>query len=162
AGAKWTGQHGFGVPGYDPNMVVTKEMMRDPNFAIPLMKAIAQREAGRKSPLTDEQWKRAHEIYLAGGLRAWQEARKRQQQTPARAGARPPQALSSPAMQPLTPAAPGIGSEASPVSMDDATTRPLPAGSEASPVSMGEGPGAGVGAEAVAKARSFGEQVDEA
>jgi hypothetical protein len=67
AGAKWTGQHGFGVPGYDPKMIVTPEMMKDPAFAIPLMKAMAAREAGRPSPLTDDQWAAAHKLFVQGG-----------------------------------------------------------------------------------------------
>jgi hypothetical protein len=67
AGQKWTGSNSFGVPGYNSNMVVTQEMMSDPNFTIPFMKAMAGREAGRKSPLTEEQWSRAFEMYRAGG-----------------------------------------------------------------------------------------------
>jgi hypothetical protein len=70
AGARWTGGHGFGVPGYDPNMVVTREMMNDPNFAIPLMKAIAGREAGHRSPLTDEQWAHGYSMFQHGGVSA--------------------------------------------------------------------------------------------
>lgn len=70
AGKKWTGGHGFGVPGYDPNMVVTKEMMNDPKFVIPMMKAIAGREAGRASPLTDDQWNNAFNMFQAGGTTA--------------------------------------------------------------------------------------------
>jgi hypothetical protein len=56
AGAKWTGGSGFGVPGYDSGMVVTKDMMHDENFTTALMKGIAKREAGRPSPVTAEQW----------------------------------------------------------------------------------------------------------
>jgi hypothetical protein len=70
AGAKWTGGHGFGVPGYNPNMIVTREMMNDPNFVIPFFKAIAGREAGRPSPLNDEQWMRGFQIFQHGGIGA--------------------------------------------------------------------------------------------
>jgi hypothetical protein len=63
AGTKWTGGNGFGVPGYDPSMRVTKEMMQNEEFAISLFKAIAKREAGRKSPLTDEQWHKGFELF---------------------------------------------------------------------------------------------------
>jgi hypothetical protein len=70
AGARWTGGHGFGVPGYDSQMIVTREMMNDPSFVIPFMKSIAKREAGRPSPLTDEQWARAFMIFRAGGVNA--------------------------------------------------------------------------------------------
>jgi hypothetical protein len=66
AGAKWTGSNGFGVPGYDPNEVLTHKMLNDPAFVIPFMKAIARREAGRKSPLTDAQWMRAFKAFQAG------------------------------------------------------------------------------------------------
>ena len=67
AGKKWTGSYGFGVPGYDPKLVVTKDMMKDEKFAIPLMKAIAAREAGTKLPWTDDQWKAAYQIFRSGG-----------------------------------------------------------------------------------------------
>jgi hypothetical protein len=66
AGTRWTGSNGFGVPGYDPNKVLTHEMLNDPAFVIPFMKAIAGREAGRKSPLTDDQWMRAFKAFQAG------------------------------------------------------------------------------------------------
>lgn len=67
AGAKWTGNNGFGVPGYDNRMVVTKDMMADPNFAIPFMKAVAGREAGKENPMSDADWSKAHEMFMAGG-----------------------------------------------------------------------------------------------
>lgn len=56
AGRKWTGGHGFGIPGYDPSTVLTRQMLDDPTVAIAIMKAVARREAGRDSPLTDDQW----------------------------------------------------------------------------------------------------------
>src|ERR1043165_453828 len=46
AGTKWTGAHGFGVPGYDPSSILTKQMLDDPTQAIALLKAIAGRESG--------------------------------------------------------------------------------------------------------------------
>lgn len=66
AGKKWTGSNGFGVPGYDPNKVLTRDLLNDPTFMIPFMKAIAAREAGRKSPLTDDQWRRAFQAFQSG------------------------------------------------------------------------------------------------
>ena len=66
AGIKWTGRNGFGVPGYNPNTVLTREMLDDQDFMIPFMKAIAGREAGRKSPLTDDQWISAFQAFQAG------------------------------------------------------------------------------------------------
>ena len=65
----WTGGYGLGVPGYDPNAIITKEMMNDPKFAIPFLRSIAGREAGRKSPLTQEQWERAHRMFREGGIK---------------------------------------------------------------------------------------------
>jgi len=39
---------------------LTKEMLEDPEKAIPLAKAMALQEAGREYPMTDEQWAQAH------------------------------------------------------------------------------------------------------
>ena len=50
AGAKWTGDNGFGIPGYDPNAILTAEMVDDPAQAIAVMKAMARREAGARKP----------------------------------------------------------------------------------------------------------------
>ena len=47
--------------------------MRDPKFVIPFFKAIAHREAGRQSPLTDAQWMRGFELFRAGGLKEFAE-----------------------------------------------------------------------------------------
>ncbi len=55
AGTKWTGGNGFGVPGYDPNSILTKAMMDDEGQAIALLKAIAKRESGRGNNLTELQ-----------------------------------------------------------------------------------------------------------
>jgi len=66
AGTKWTGGNSSGGPGYAPNKLLTQEILNDPSFMIPFMKAIAEREAGRKSPLTDDQWTRAFKAYQTG------------------------------------------------------------------------------------------------
>lgn len=71
AGKKWTGSNGFGIPGYDDNTFLTTEMVADQATAIPIMKAIAQREAGKKNTLTDVQWQAAHAMFLAGSADAW-------------------------------------------------------------------------------------------
>lgn len=71
AGAKWTGDNGFGIPGYDPNAILTAEMIDDPAQAIAVMKAIAGREAGKPSPVTDEQWHYAWQMFEAGSADAW-------------------------------------------------------------------------------------------
>ena len=44
AGTKWTGSHGFGVPGYDPAIILSRDMLGDQGKAIDLLKAIAGRE----------------------------------------------------------------------------------------------------------------------
>jgi peptidoglycan hydrolase-like protein with peptidoglycan-binding domain len=71
AGTKWTGAHGFGVPGYDPNAILTKEIVDDPVRAIALLKAIAGRESGKGNNLTEEQWRQAHRMYKAGSADAF-------------------------------------------------------------------------------------------
>jgi hypothetical protein len=71
AGTKWTGAHGFGVPGYDPNAILTKEMVDEPVQAIALLKAIAGRESGKGNNLTEEQWRQAHRMYKAGSADAF-------------------------------------------------------------------------------------------
>lgn len=71
AGTKWTGAHGFGVPGFDPNSILTKEMVEDSTRAIPLLKAIAGRESGHGSNLTEEQWRQAHKMFKVGSADAY-------------------------------------------------------------------------------------------
>lgn len=66
AGQKWTGNNGFGVPNYDANLMITKEMLSDETQAVGLLKEIAKREAGRQPPLTDEQWHYAFAMYQSG------------------------------------------------------------------------------------------------
>lgn len=45
-----------GKVGISENTVITKEMMADPEFAIPFAKAMASHEAGKSYPLSDDQW----------------------------------------------------------------------------------------------------------
>jgi peptidoglycan hydrolase-like protein with peptidoglycan-binding domain len=71
AGTQWTGAHGFGVPGYDPESMLTKDMLDDPVKAIALLKAIAGRESGKGSNLTEEQWRQAHKMFKAGSANAY-------------------------------------------------------------------------------------------
>lgn len=71
AGRKWTGANGFGVPGYDPNSILTKQMLEDAVSAIPLMKAIAGRESGRGDNLSEEEWLQAHQMFRAGSADAY-------------------------------------------------------------------------------------------
>jgi hypothetical protein len=43
-----------------PDLIITKDMIRNPDFAIRFGKAMAWHEAGEVFPLTDEQWRLAH------------------------------------------------------------------------------------------------------
>lgn len=80
AGRIWTGSHSFGVPGFDPNVVLSKEMLNAREQAIALMKAIARREAGMESPLSEEQWRHAFDMFKAGSADAYLSKFGRQQQ----------------------------------------------------------------------------------
>lgn len=74
--AKWCG--GFYVSTYirvleqqggvSRKDVLTRDLVLDPEVAIPLAKAMAWQEAGREYPMTDAQWRQAHA--LAFGLQA--------------------------------------------------------------------------------------------
>ena len=66
AGTRWTGAHGFGIPGHDPSIILTQDMINDPATAIDLLKAIAGRESGRGNNLTEDQWRQAHAMFKAG------------------------------------------------------------------------------------------------
>lgn len=110
AGTKWTGANGFGVPGYDPAAELTAEMVDDPEQAIPLMKAIARREAGRDSPLTDAQWRAAHAMFRAGSADAWLAEQAGPLTSPPNGEVLPP---------PTPPAAPPITGEVLPPSDTD-------------------------------------------
>lgn len=71
AGKKWTGSNSFGVPGYPDAATLTADMINDPALAIPFMKAIAKREAGKDSPLTEDEWRAAHAMFRAGSADAY-------------------------------------------------------------------------------------------
>ena len=43
-----------------PDLIITKDMIRNPDFAVRFAKAMAWHEAGEVFPLTDEQWRLAH------------------------------------------------------------------------------------------------------
>lgn len=66
AGTKWTGAHGFGIPGHDPGVLLTKPLLDDPATAVALLKAIAGRESGRGNNLTEDQWRQAYSMFKAG------------------------------------------------------------------------------------------------
>lgn len=47
--------------GVDPNAPLTVNLLSNPDTAIPLAKAMAKYEAGKPFPLTDDQWRQAHQ-----------------------------------------------------------------------------------------------------
>ncbi|GLI21904.1 hypothetical protein GGQ86_000794 [Xanthobacter flavus] len=53
--------------GISPDTVLTKDMLRQPEVAVPLAKAMAKIEAGRDFPMSDAQWSNAHAMFLSGG-----------------------------------------------------------------------------------------------
>lgn len=67
ASEKWSQNIRHGTAGYDPNQVITPEMIRDPNFAVPFMMAMAGEEAA-KLGITKEQMRQAHDVFSAGGV----------------------------------------------------------------------------------------------
>lgn len=54
--------------GISPSSELTKGIVRDAETAILLAKGMALQEAGREFPLTDEQWRQAHEMAFAGAV----------------------------------------------------------------------------------------------
>lgn len=52
--------------GIKPNQTLTREMLSNPEIAVPLAKAMATQEAGKAYPLSDSQWAQAH-VWAMGG-----------------------------------------------------------------------------------------------
>lgn len=52
--------------GLSRNDILTKAIVRDPQKAIPLCKAMAFQEAGREYPMSDDDWSKAHEMAFPG------------------------------------------------------------------------------------------------
>lgn len=52
--------------GVDPNAPLTVNLLSNPDTAIPLAKAMAKYEAGKPFPLTDDQWRQAHQSVFGG------------------------------------------------------------------------------------------------
>lgn len=48
--------------------VLTSEILKKPECAIPLAKAMAQQEAGREYPMSDDEWAAAHQMAFAGAV----------------------------------------------------------------------------------------------
>lgn len=53
--------------GLKPNTVLTKEMMQNPQTAIPLTIAMSQHEVGRKGVMSEQHWLQAHQFFMSGG-----------------------------------------------------------------------------------------------
>lgn len=61
---KWSGSHRAGLPGWDSNQVITKDMVQSPDFMIPFMKSIANAETPNgANALNDQQWQSAFDMY---------------------------------------------------------------------------------------------------
>lgn len=54
--------------GVDGGTVLTRELLADPAFAVPLAKAMAFQEAGRAFPLDDDGWVQGHAMAFGDGL----------------------------------------------------------------------------------------------
>ena len=62
--SKWSGNLRGTVPGYASDTVITPEMIRDPAFAIPFMKAIAAGEASPGTyPMSERDWQKAYGMF---------------------------------------------------------------------------------------------------
>lgn len=53
--------------GISSGTVITKEMLQNPQIAIPLTKAMSQHEVGRKGVMSDGNWVQAHKFFMSGG-----------------------------------------------------------------------------------------------
>lgn len=64
---KWSGG-GRGAPaGYDPNQVITDDLLKDKKFMTGFVKAITGGEAPGKYPMTEEHWDQAFQMYQQRG-----------------------------------------------------------------------------------------------
>lgn len=71
---KWCGGYSAGVylgvleknAGVTADTILTAEMIHDPQFSIPLARAMALQEAGRQYPMTLDEWQAAHEMAFRG------------------------------------------------------------------------------------------------
>jgi TP901 family phage tail tape measure protein len=68
---KWSGGNNVAAylknlqrQGIDTSARITSQFLQDPNKVIPLARAMAGHEAGRRSPLTPEQWNAAHQLFM--------------------------------------------------------------------------------------------------
>lgn len=54
--------------GVKPSDPLTKDLLKNPAFAVPLCKAMAKVEAGKDYPMTDEEWQEAHAMAFGAGV----------------------------------------------------------------------------------------------
>lgn len=54
--------------GVKPSDPLTKDLLNNPEFAIPLCKAMAKVEAGRDYPMTDDEWHEAHAMAFGAAV----------------------------------------------------------------------------------------------
>lgn len=60
---KWSGGSRSTIPGYSSDTVITQDMINDPNFAIPFLKAIAGGEAPGNVAMSPQDWQQAHDMF---------------------------------------------------------------------------------------------------
>ena len=68
--------------GLTPDTVLTRDMVRDPATALAIANAMAGHEAGRKFPMPEGGWNRAHALFLAGGMNGAAQGQAQSQPTP--------------------------------------------------------------------------------
>jgi hypothetical protein len=71
---KWSGGGRTTAPGFDPNLVLTPELLQNPSFMIPFMQSVASGEApGKQYPMDPAQWEQAFRMYMRGGVSGFNE-----------------------------------------------------------------------------------------
>lgn len=66
AGAQWTGSDIAGKPGWDRDGTLDDALFANADAFVDFLKGIARNEAGKASPVTDEQWRQAYSMWKAG------------------------------------------------------------------------------------------------
>ena len=69
----WSEGHRGGTQGYNPSTVVTKEMLRNLDWAVPFMMNVGKDKASRLG-MTEQEMRQAHNVYRAGGVDAYSTA----------------------------------------------------------------------------------------
>lgn len=97
--------------GITADTVLTKDLLAEPEFAIPLARAMAWQEAGRDYPMEDEDWLEAHQMAFGAEATAPEWAPGNDVPTP-KAGTRQKETVKAIAKHPATVAVAGSGAAA--------------------------------------------------